>query len=159
MSILSLTRTRNVEQPRPEPAIPYAPRPKPAPLGPHQLGNHTLANVETLTNMSADEIEKLADKVDEAAHETSDGLRQFAHKLRATGRIANSELAAFVTVASTCAEAGKHMQDAIARRNEPQPEPDDTPAEPKVDPASEQTTPVPDLDAIGQAIAEVAEAR
>jgi len=106
---------------RTEPPIPYAPRPKPTPPGPHQLGSATLASVQELTNMSAEEIEKLADRVDEAAHETSDGLRAFAHKLRRSGEIANQQLASFVHVASTCAEAANHMQAAIDARNEVQP--------------------------------------
>lgn len=129
MSILSL-RPGRTEPQRIDP-IPYAPRPKPAPPGPHQLGSTTLANVETLTDLSAEEIERVADAIDEAARVESDGLREFARRLRTTGRLANEQLAAFVHVASTCAEAGKHMQAAIEKRNEvPVAEPThDAPAE------------------------------
>jgi hypothetical protein len=123
MSILNMRPGRT--EPRLEPV--HYPPPRPIPPGPHQLGSTTLANVETLTNMSAEEIEKLADRVDAAAHETSDGLRAFAHKLRRTGQLANEQLANFVHIASTCAEAGKHMQSAIDKRNDPQPQPEPAP--------------------------------
>jgi hypothetical protein len=124
MSILNLRPAREEKQAAipPAPAIPYAPKPKPSP---HQLGNATLANVEAITDMSAEEIEKTADSLESAAHVEAEGLREVARRIRATGRLANEHLANVVHVLSTCADAGKHMQAAVAERNEPQPAPAD----------------------------------
>jgi hypothetical protein len=102
------------------PPITYAPKPRP---GPHQLGNITLKNVDQLTAMSADEIEKVADQLVEAAHETADLLRGAAGRMREIGVLANERLAHFVTVATACGDAARTMLQAVAHRDDPPPPP------------------------------------
>lgn len=100
------------EQP---PLAAYAPKPK----GPHHLGNVTLKNVDQLTAMSADEIERVAEDLVRAAHETADVLRDAALRVRESGLMANERLANFVKVASACADAAKIMQQSVLHRDEP----------------------------------------
>jgi hypothetical protein len=102
------------------------------------LGTVTLANVDQLAAMSADEIERVADQVIEAAHDTANVLREAARRVRHSGLVANERLANFVRVASTCTDAARLMSASVEQRDEPQPEP-----EPPAAVAAE-----PDLDAL-----------
>ena len=96
----------------PPPLSTYAPKPKLE----HRLG--TLQNVRQLTSTSADEIEKAADQLVSAAHETAEVLRDVAHRLRESGFFANERLANFVKLANTCAKAAKFMQRSVSLRDE-----------------------------------------
>jgi hypothetical protein len=120
MSLLNLRRERG-EPEHTEPPTPYRP-PRPQPPGPHQLGSTTLAAVDELTGMTAEEIERVADSVVAAAQETADVLREAARRVRHTGMVANERLANFVRAASTCNDAARMLQDAVALRDV-QPEP------------------------------------
>lgn len=103
------------------PALPYgAPRPK---TEPHRLGSITLANLDALTMMSADEIERVADRVEAGAREIADALRAAAYSMRQTGLHANERLSNFVKVANTCAEAARMMQESVAHADDPAPPP------------------------------------
>lgn len=156
MSILSMSRGRNAPPQRPEPAIPYAPRPKP---GPQQLGTTSLAALDQITEMSAAEIEKVADQLETAAHETAEGLRECARRMRVTGVLAQERVGNFVRVATTCTDAARMMQQSVEQRDEPQPERKPHPeaqVEPPADVNCQPGDGPADLDAIERNIAEVA---
>ena len=107
---------------KPAPPSYPTPRPQPAtPPGPHQLGRATLQNVDQITSMSAEQIERVADQLEEAAHDTAAILREAARRIRDTGLVANERLANFVRVASTCAEAAALMGQSVERRDDPKP--------------------------------------
>lgn len=98
----------------------YAPKPRPQPL---QLGAKTMQGVDEITDMSAAEIEQVADEVEAAAHETAEGLREAARRIRGTGVATNKRLANFVRAAATCVDAAEMMRRSIALRDDPQIEP------------------------------------
>jgi hypothetical protein len=98
----------------------YAPKPRPQPL---QLGAKTMQAVDEITDMSAAEIEQVADEVEAAAHETAEGLREAARRVRSTGAAANRRLANFVRAAATCVDAAEVMRESVRHRDDPQIEP------------------------------------
>ena len=106
----------------------YAPKPRPQPL---QLGAKTMQAVDEITDMSAAEIEQVADEVEAAAHETAEGLREAARRVRSTGVAANRRLANFVRAAATCVDAAEMMRRSVRLRDDPQ-----------IEPPREQTEPV-----------------
>lgn len=116
----SAARERTEPPPYPPRAPAVQPRPQ-VPPGPHQLGSVTLQAVDQLTGMSAEEIEKVADDLIEAAHVTALELRATADRIREHGIAANERLANFVRVATTCADAARMMSDSVQRRDEPMP--------------------------------------
>jgi hypothetical protein len=80
----------------------------------------TLQNVDQLTSVSADEIEKAADQLVLAAHQTAEFLRDAARRLRESGLLVNERLANFFKMANTCADAAKIMQQrSVTGRNDP----------------------------------------
>src|SRR5262249_2119267 len=130
---------------------PYARRPLPPPnREPHQLGSDTLQSVDALTAVSADEIEKVAEQLENAAREVADGLREAARRVRHSGIVANERLANFVRVASTCADAARIMQQSVEQRDDPNANPPSIPVA-VVEPASVPTVPA-DLDALAEKI-------
>jgi hypothetical protein len=149
MSILSMSR-RAEKQDRiePSPATPYAPRPKPVPPGPHQLGEVTLQALDEITEKCAAEYDKAADQLEQAAHERAEGLRDCAHRMRSIGFLASEKVSNFVKVMVTCADISLATQGAVARCDEPQPEP-----QPKPEPAAPKPAPV-DLDAVAAQVAD-----
>src|SRR5690348_8455085 len=98
MSILNIRTGRTERQQRvePQPGTPYAPRPKPAPPGPHQLGNITLQALDQITEKCAAEYDKSADDLMEAAHVRAEGLRECARRMRSIGFMASEKVANFV---------------------------------------------------------------
>jgi hypothetical protein len=102
----------------PPPPSPYAPK---VPPGPHQLGSVTIANVDQLTGMTAEEIERAADQIVDAAHETAEVLREAARRVRHSGLVANERLANYVAATSTCVDAALMMQTLIEERDKPRP--------------------------------------
>src|SRR6185369_8564044 len=103
--------------------IPYAPKPKPAPPGPHQLGNITLQALDQITEKCAAEYDKAAEQLEEAARERADGLRECARRMRITGLMAQEKVGNFVKVMVTSADVSLLTQQSIAHCDEPQPEP------------------------------------
>jgi len=126
----------------------YAPRPKPS--EPHRLGVATIQAVDQITEISASEVEKLAEQVEAAAHETAEGLRECARRMRVCGVNANERLANFVRVATTCNDAARMMLASVEHRDDPG-QRDDPPR-----PAVEQIGPPrpPDLAALAAEIRE-----
>jgi len=99
---------------------PFARKPlPPANKEPHQLGAATLQSADALTEVSAAEIEKVAEQLENAAREVADGLREAARRVRHSGIVANQRLANFVRVASTCADAARIMQQSVEQRDDP----------------------------------------
>ena len=99
----------------------YAPKPRSS--EPLQLGATSIQSIDQITDMSAVEIERVADQVEAAAHETAEGLRETALRIRRNGAAANKRLANFVRVAASCIDAAKAMQQSVEHRNDPQIEP------------------------------------
>ena len=98
----------------------YAPKPRPQPL---QVGARTMQGIDEITDMSAAEIEQVADEVEAAAHETAEGLRETARQIRRTGAAANKRLSNFVRVAANCADTAELMRQSVQHRDDPQIEP------------------------------------
>jgi hypothetical protein len=169
MSMLSLGRNGNgkaaqarVEPPPYPPAPPpevqhYAPKPH---AGPHELGTHTLQNVDDITSMSAEQIERTADQVEEAGREVADVLREAARRVRHSGVVANERLANYVRVVTTCAEAARVMQRSVEHRDQPQPPPPPQEVETAAHVHAETGEPTPaatpDLDAIAEQLGTLA---
>jgi hypothetical protein len=139
MSIMSLGRgngnrnsngngkgSKHVEPIGPAAAPPYPPRqaiarkvdPEAEQL---QLGSVTLAGVDRLTGMTADEIERVAEQVLDGAEETAAVLRDLARRIRENGVFANERLARFVRVANQCADIARSMRQSVERREEEAP--------------------------------------
>ena len=119
-------------------SLPSAPQLPARPSEPHRLGTKTIQAVDQLTSMSADEIEKVARQVVEAAR-----------RVRENGRIANERLGNFVRVASTCADAARLMQQSVAHRDDPQPDPAEA--------IDKRQAPPTDLDALAARIRQLAD--
>jgi len=130
-------------------SLPSAPQLPARPSEPHRLGTKTIQAVDQLTSMSADEIEKVARQVVEAAQEIADVLREAARRVRENGRIANERLGNFVRVASTCADAARLMQQSVAHRDDPQPDPAEA--------IDKRQAPPTDLDALAARIRQLAD--
>src|SRR5262245_21961329 len=132
MGIPNFTRREPQAQITTPPAIPYAPKPRPSPAEhQNQLGSVTLAAVDQLTGMTADEIERLADDVIRGADDTADVLRELARRVREYGLFANERLSTFVRAANACADTARTMQIDFAKRDE-QPPPEQITSEPAV---------------------------
>ena len=126
MSIMSLGRGngsgngKSSKRVEPTPA-PFPPRPvtvkKSDPEAEQlQLANVTLAAVDRLTGMTADEIERVAEDLLDGAEETASILRELARRVRENGMFANERLARFVRVANQCADIARSMQQTVERR-------------------------------------------
>jgi len=158
MSILSMGRgaaSKGNRRPSlPAPAHPDQEPPRPrrnAQGDQHTLGNVTLQAVDQLAGMTADEIERTADRLVEAAREVAQTLRECASRIRVNGTIANDRLANFVEVASTCADAARVMQTKIETRDEDPPSPPPPPVAKELEP--ERTEPhQPDMKALAAEI-------
>lgn len=98
----------------------YAPKPR---LQPLQLGDKTMQGIDEITDLSAAEIEQVADEVEAAAHDTAESLRETARQIRRTGAAANKRLANFVRVAASCADTAEMMRQSVHHRDDPQIEP------------------------------------
>jgi hypothetical protein len=90
-----------------------------------KLASVSLGSVDRLTGMTADEIERVAERVLEGADETAALLRELAARVRENGVFANERLARFVRVTNQCADIARSLQQTVERRDEP------TPPEPK----------------------------
>lgn len=156
MSMMSVLRGGNKERPTPvEPKLEdYKPKPLPKPgEEQHQLGSVTLQAVDQLTGMTADEIERLAEKVQQGADETITMLHELARRVRENGLYASERLANYVRTANACAENARQMAAQMDLRDQPFEEKQEEPAvaEPEVKPAA---TPPANLDEIEAAIAQ-----
>jgi hypothetical protein len=154
MSMLSLGRNGNGKAPNAPPLPPHVDaQPAPQPPGPHQLGGVTLANVDAITSLTAEEIERTAEQLMDAANETADTLREAARRVRHSGMVANERLSNTVRTMAACAEAARLMQEMVEERDQPQaqPEPEPAPAMPP-GPAPKMAQPATDLDALARQI-------
>jgi len=165
MSIMSLGRGngsgngKSSKRVEPTPA-PFPPRPvtvkKSDPEAEQlQLANVTLAAVDRLTGMTADEIERVAEDLLDGAEETASILRELARRVRENGMFANERLARFVRVANQCADIARSMQQTVERRDEQvpsEPKKADTGAESEL--AAAEVDSSPDLGAMEQEIEE-----
>jgi hypothetical protein len=84
----------------------------------HQLGNVTLEAVDRLAGMTADEIDRVAERLLEGAQETEAVLRQLAWCVRENGLFASERLDRFVRVSNQCADIARAMQECVDRRDE-----------------------------------------
>ena len=82
-----------------------------------------MQGIDEITDMSAAEIEQVADEVEAAAHETAEALRETARQIRRTGAAANKRLANFVRVAAKCADTAEALRQSVQHRDDPQIEP------------------------------------
>ena len=115
------------------------------------LGTVTLAGVDRLTGMTADEIERVAEQVLDGAEETAAVLRDLASRIRENGVFANERLARFVRVANQCADIARSMRQSVERREEqlpPEPKRAEVAAEPE--PAVTEVHDAPGLGAVAQ---------
>jgi len=108
-----------------EPTAPSFPQPRPlavrtadAKTDQLQLGHVTLEEVDRLTGMTADEIERVAEQVLVGAEETATLLRDLARRVRENGLFANERLARFVRVANECADIARSMRQNVEQRDE-----------------------------------------
>jgi hypothetical protein len=142
MSMLSLRRG---DPKQTEPPMEYRP-PRPQPPGPHQLGDVMLRAVDEISAASAEQWEKLADAVLDAAHQMAERYSEVARLQRHQGLMENERLANLVREASTSYDAAEMLLERFTQRDQLQPEP----------PAEVHGPPKPvDLDAIAEQIAEV----
>ena len=86
----------------------------------HELGTSTVQMINQIAEMEAAEIEKVAQEVETKAHETVEGLREYARQMRSAGMLANERLANFVRFATTCNDAAKMMQQSAQHYGVPQ---------------------------------------
>jgi len=82
------------------------------------LGHVTLEAVDRLTGMTADEIERVAERLLDGAEETATMLRELAQRVRENGLFANERLARFVRVANECADMARSMQHNVEQREQ-----------------------------------------
>jgi hypothetical protein len=109
-----------------------------------------LRAVDEISAASAEQWEKLADAVLDAAHQMADRYREVARLQRHQGLVENERLANLVREASTSYDAAGMLLERFTQRDQLQPEP---PAEAEVH-GPPKPQPI-DLDAIAEQIAEV----
>ena len=116
----------------------------------HQLGNLTLAGIDQLTGMTADEIERVAEQVIDGAEETAAVLRELARRVRENGMFANERLARFVRVTNACTDIAHSMRLAIEHRDRQSP-----PSPQHAEATLANVADAPDLGAVEQQIEDI----
>jgi|SRR5215471_8917010 len=104
----------------------------------HELGTTAVQMIDQIAEIEAAEIEKLAEEVERKAHETAEGLREYARQMRSVGALTNERLASFVHFASTCNDAAKMVQQSVHHH-----------VVPRLEPPSAEVTPPPPTDLDG----------
>jgi len=117
----------------PRPLAVRSPDPKTDQL---QLGHITLEAVDRLTGMTADEIERVAERILDGAEETAGILGELARRVRENGVFANERLARFVRVANDCADMARSMQQNVEQREQLPPVPRKAEARTEPEPAT-----------------------